>query len=149
MNSSLTEQARCLTHRVASLTGDPAMERRHEELMEWAEAELGMDREYAEQMYALAEEEQLPPVYALLLVHCGIGVQELEEPEQDADEAAHQAAPPEWVETERVELEDVAMERRLRTTFRRFRGQMESAGTPAAAVAAFLAETDVGPVRLR
>jgi hypothetical protein len=140
---------RCLSERVAALTGDAATERRHEELMEWAEAELDLERANAEQVYALAEEENLPPVLALLLVHCRVGVLELEVPEQDADEAAHQAAPPDWVETEQVEFDDVALERRLRTTFRRFRARLEESGSPPSAVDAFLLEPDVGMVQLR
>lgn len=143
-----TEPRQCLTRRMAALTGD-AVERRHEDLMDWAESELGLERGYAENIYALAEEEKLLPVHGLVLVHCGVGVQELEEPEQDADEAAHQAAPPDWVEADRVEFEDVALERRLRATFRRFRTRLEEAGSASAAVTAFLEEADVGPVQLR
>jgi hypothetical protein len=143
------QRADCLARRVASLTGDAALERRHEALMEWAVTELDLNREYAEQVYALAEEENLEPVHALLLVHCGVGVQELETPEQDSDEAAHQAAPPDWVEAEQVEFADVALERRLRATFRRWRTKLEEAGSPAAAVDAFLAEPDIGAVDLR
>jgi hypothetical protein len=140
------QHARCLAQRIASLTGDASMERRHEALMEWSVSELNIQREYAEQVYALAEEENVEPVHALLLVHCGVGVQELEAPEQDSEEAAHQAAPPEWVETEQVEFADVALERRLRSTFRRWRTKLEESGSAAAAVAALLAEPDVGAV---
>jgi len=147
-HSEVPEAGRCLAERLAALTGE-AVERRHEDLMEWAEAELGLDRGYAENIYALAEEEKLLPVHGLVLVHCGVGVQELEEPEQDADEAAHQAAPPDWVEAEQVEFEDVALERRLRATFRRFRTRLEEAASASEAVAAFLDEPDVGPVQLR
>jgi hypothetical protein len=143
-----TARADCLTRRIAALTGDAAMERRHEELMEWAESELGLSREYAEQVYALAEEERLLPVHALLLVHCGIGVEELERPEQDSDEAAHQAEPPEWVETRQVEFADVVLERRVRATLRRFRAALESSDSAPAAVAEFLSAEDVGPMDL-
>jgi hypothetical protein len=139
----------CLTRHVAGLSGDAARERRHEALMEWAEAELGLERGFAEELYALAEEEQLPPVHALLLVHCGVGVRELEEPPQDADEAAAQASPPGWVEAEQVEFADIALERQLRLTFRRFRARLEEAGSAVSAVESFLAEPDVGSVRLR
>jgi hypothetical protein len=142
------EQAarRCLEEKVAGLTGS-ALERRHEGLMEWSEADLGLDREYAEQVYALAEEENLLPVYGLILVSCGMGVRELEEPEED--EEAAQQAPPDWLGTESVELDDVELERRLRATFRRFRSHLEASPDRAAAVQAFLAETDVARVRLR
>jgi hypothetical protein len=140
-------RAQCLTQRFSALTGD-VVERRHEELMEWADTELDISREYAEQVYALAEEERLLPVHALIFVHCGIGVQELEQPEQDADEAAHQAEPPDWVETKQVEFADVVLERRLRATLRRFRSQLEQAGDVDAAVREFLGADDVGPVDL-
>jgi hypothetical protein len=149
LSTSEEARRRCLVDRIAALTGDAAVERRHEELMEWAESELDLNRGYAEQVYALAEEEELLPVHALLLVHCGIGVQELEAPEQDADEAAHQAEPPDWVESDQVEFADVALERRLRATFRRFRAMLEEADTAAGAVTLLLAEPDVGAVQLR
>jgi hypothetical protein len=140
---------RCLRDGVARLTGDASKERRHEPLMEWAEHELGLERSWAEDIYALAEETELEPVYALLLVHCNVGVVELEAPEQDPDEDALQQAPPEWVKADAVELDDVALERRLRNTFRRLRAHLEGAATPAAAVETFLAEPDVGPTQLR
>jgi hypothetical protein len=136
----------CLTTRVAALRGGAA-ERRHEELMEWAE-DLGLERAHAEQIHTLAEEENLLPVYALLLVNCGIGVRELEPPEQDTDEASQQT-PPGWIDTGTVELDDVALERRLRATFRRFRSHLETQPDAAAAVAALLAEPDVSAQRLR
>ena len=137
-----------LIRAVASLTGEPH-ERRHEALMEWAETELKLDREYAEQIYALAEEEELEPVYAFHLVRSGLGVRELEEPEQDMDEEAVQQAPPDWVAEETVKLEDVVLERRLRASFRRLRSHIDSGTSPADGVAEFLKEPDVGPVRLR
>lgn len=125
------------------------VERRHEVLIEWAERDLALTREYAEEIYALAEEEDLEPLYALHLVGAGIGVRELEAPEQDMDEAASQQAPPEWVAEDTVELDDVALERRLRATFRRFRAHVEETGDAEAAARRFLADPDVGPERLR
>ena len=135
-----------LVEGVGSLTGAP-YERRHEALMEWAE-EHGIDRGYAEQIYALAEEEELEPMLALQLVRAGIGVRELQEPEQDMDEEATQQAPPDWVAEDAVELDDVALERRLRATFRRLRAHVEASGSAKAAVDAMLREPDVGLVRL-
>src|SRR5690606_35679150 len=125
-----------LVHGVASLTGAP-YERRHEALMEWAE-EHGLERSYAEQIYALAEEEELEPMLALQLVRAGIGVRELQLPEQDMDEEATQQAPPDWVAEDAVELDDVALERRLRATFRRLRSHVETSGSAADAVQAML-----------
>jgi hypothetical protein len=142
------EAQRCFRDGVAALTGDAAKERRHEALMEWAEGELGLERSWAESVYALAEEVELEPVYALLLVRCGVGVRELHAPEQDPDEEAVQQAPPEWVGADTVELDDLALERRLRNTFRRMRAHLEQEGTPAAAVETFLAEPDIGAIPL-
>lgn len=128
---------------------EAAAERRHEVLMERAEAE-GLDREFAEKVYLLAEEEELEPVYAFLLVRCGVGVRELEPPEVDPDDdAAAQQAPPGWVGAEQVELDDVVLERRLRATFRRFRAMLASHSTTDAAVQAFVGEADVADLRLR
>lgn len=142
------EARRCLAEGVASLTGS-ALERRHEALMEWAEVELGLPREYAEQVYALAEEEELEPVFGFLLVRCGIGVRELESPDPDADEEASQQTPPGWIRSDSVELDDIMLERRLRASFRRLRTHLADATGPAAGVAAFLAEDDIGPTPLR
>jgi hypothetical protein len=149
--STTTDDAaaqRCFRDGVSALTGDAVSERRHEALMEWAEGELGLARAWAESVYALAEEVELEPVYALLLVRCGVGVRELQAPEQDPGEEAVQQAPPEWVGADAVELGDLALERRLRSTFRRMRSHLEHEPTPAAAVEAFLAEPDVGVVQL-
>lgn len=139
----------CLRRSVARLTGE-AVERRQESLMELAETELGLGRAYAEQVYALAEEEQLEPIYAFQLIRCGIGVRELTPPEQDLEEfSASQEAPPDWVGEAVVELDDAALERTLRATFRRLRSHLESAASTEMAVEAFLAEPDVGAVQLR
>lgn len=135
-----------LVRGVASLTGAP-YERRHEALMEWAEAH-GMERAYAEQIFALAEEEDLEPVLALHVVRAGIGVRELQEPEQDMDEDAMQQAPPEWVAEDVVEMDDIALERTLRATFRRLRSHVEASGSAPAAIEAMLREPDIGLVRL-
>jgi hypothetical protein len=137
-----------LVRDVAALTGAPH-ERRHEALVEWAESELGLERAYAEEVYALAEEEELEPVLAFELVRTGLGVRELEEPEQDMEEEATQQAPPDWVAEDVVELEDVALERRLRASFRRLRSHLDEGLTAADAVAAYLREPDVGRVPMR
>ena len=121
--------------RFARELGTEIPERRHEQLVEWAESELGLDRSYA--------------VLAFELVRAGIGVRELEQPEQDMDEEASQQTPPDWVAEDAVELDDVALERRLRASFRRLRSHLESSDTPVEAVEAFLADADVGPQRMR
>jgi hypothetical protein len=147
-NESVDAARECLRVRVAGLTGSVA-ERRHEPLLEWAVAEVGLERGYAEKVYALAEEVELEPVYAFLLVQCGLGVAELEAPQEEEDGAAAQQAPPKWLGSGTVELEDIALERRLRATFRRFRGHLEAAPDAAAAVDAYAAEPDVEETPLR
>ena len=138
----------CLARGVAGLTGS-ALERRHDALMEWAESELNLDAAYAEQVYTLAEEEELEPVYGFLLIRCGVGVRELEPPERAEVGEASQQAPPGTVGGDVVELEDIVLERRLRSSFRRFRAHLQRAATSADAVASFLAEPDVAPLQLR
>jgi hypothetical protein len=140
----------CLRDAVAGLTGSAA-ERRHEPLLEWAVEEVGLERGYAEQLYALSEEVGLEPVYGFLLVRCGLGVVELERPEAEpeAEDVAAQQAPPDWLGSADVELDDVALERRLRATLRRFRGLLDEAGDAGAAVERYLAEEDVEVTRLR
>ena len=137
----------CLERAVRARSSD-GVERRHEALMDTAVHELGLERAHAEQIYALAEEEQLEPIYAFQLVRCGVGVLELEAPSADAHESAAQEAPPGWVATQAVKLDDIVIERRLRLSFRRFRGLLETTDDPVAAARAFMAEPDVGPLNV-
>lgn len=150
MDTAMSDGAaasRCLREHVRGLAPD-VLERRHEALMSWAET-LGLERGWAEKVTLLAEDVDLEPAYALLLVRCGVGVRELEPPAEPDEDAAAQPTPPAWVEADAAGLDDVALERRLRTTFRRFRSHLGSSGTPAAAADAFLAEPDVAPLVMR
>jgi hypothetical protein len=147
-DAGAADQRRCLLDGVERAAA-AGVERRHEALLERAEAELGLMRSYAEEVYGLAEEEGLEPSYAFLLVQCGVGVRELEEPKSDPEGDAVQQAPPEWVGRGNVKLADVEVERRLRATFRRLRSHLERAASPRQAVEAFLAEPDVGEIALR
>ena len=70
--------------------------RRQEELMDIAVTEDGLPRSFAEQVYDLSTEEDLPPAYGLALVAAGIGVEELVPP-QSGDEESIQQDPPAWV----------------------------------------------------
>ena len=124
------------------------VERRHEALIETAVAELGLEWAQAEQIYALAEEEQLEPIFAFQLVRCGVGVRELERPAQDASPSAAQETPPGWVAAQALAREEIVLERRLRLSFRRFRGLLEAHGDAVAAARAFMAEPDVGRLRV-
>jgi hypothetical protein len=137
----------CLERAVSQLSDDGA-ERRHDVLMRLATDDLGLERDTAEQIYALSLEEKLEPVYAFELVRCGVGVRDLEPVEQDEDDAAAQQSPPAWVEERGVELEDADIERRLRLSFRRFRTLLETSVDAVAAAQAFVAAPDIGPLRV-
>lgn len=138
-----------LTERVMTLGDAGGFERRHEPLMEWAETELGLERGHAERVYSLAEEEDLEPALALEVVRSGIGVRELEPPGDAAEDDAMQQVPPGWAVEDTVELDDVVMERHLRASFRRLRSHLDASDSPVAAVRRYLADPDVGRVRLR
>jgi len=137
----------CLERAVRERCAD-GVERRHEAVIEVAVAELGLELAQAEQIYALAEEEQLEPVFAFQLIRCGVGVRELERPPHGESQAAAQAAPPGWVAAPARSSEEIVPERRLRLSFRRFRGLLEAHGDAVAAARAFMAEPDVGRLRV-
>ena len=61
--------SRCLIDGIAALPA-AVIERRHEQLMEWAMTDGRLDRAFVERAVVLAEEESLEPVYALLLIRC-------------------------------------------------------------------------------
>jgi hypothetical protein len=121
------------------------VQRRHEELMSIAVEEDGIDAVLAEQVHALALEENLAPAYALALVATGIGVEELVAPESGDDDSIQQTAP-DWVLEGDVSPASIARERRLRSSMRRLRHHLEEAGSAGDAVQRFLAEPDVGRV---
>ena len=137
----------CLERAVVERVAE-GVERRHEALLEWATVELGMERGAAEQVYALAEEERLEPVYAFQLVRCGRGVRNLLPTTAASAEASTQQEPPAWVVPEGLQLSDIERERRLRQSFRRFRGLLESTDDPVLAARAYVAEPDVGPIEI-
>lgn len=119
--------------------------RRQDELLDIATDEDGMPRSLAELVYDLAAEESLPPAYALALVACGVGVQELTAPESTDDESIQQD-PPGWVAEADLTPAEIARERRLRASMRRLRAHIEKADSAEGAVDSFLAEPDVGHV---
>ncbi|HSJ14758.1 MAG TPA: hypothetical protein VK939_10085 [Longimicrobiales bacterium] len=118
-------------------------ERRHEVLMERAEARDGMERAEAEAVYALAEEEGLEPELALLLAGSGVGVIELEQPDSDPERLGRQQAPPDWVAEADVPAGEALRERRLRLSFRRLRSLLEETGSASEAVHRLAHEPDV------
>jgi hypothetical protein len=117
--------------------------KRRVELIEWAEREHGMARDRASLIHDIAREEGLEPAFAFELVRCGVGVQELAEP--SADETMVDG-PPEWVAPAPPAEVSPARERLLRASFRRLRSHLGNAPTAEAALAAFVAEPDVGEV---
>jgi hypothetical protein len=117
--------------------------RRREESVVWAEDALGFERAFAELIYDTAREERLEPGFAFELVKCGIGVTPLTPP---SDDEASVEGPPDWIAPP-VGRAAAGRERTLRASFRRLRGHLESADSPEAALAAFVAEPDVGTVR--
>jgi hypothetical protein len=120
------------------------VQRRHEELLENAVTD-GIDAGFAEQIHDMAEEEGLAPAYALAMVACGVGVEELVEPESGDNESLQQS-PPDWVVSAETDPALIARERRLRTSMRRLRGHLERESSAVRAVERFLAEPDVGHV---
>jgi hypothetical protein len=119
--------------------------RRHEELISIATGEDGMPLELAEQAHELAQQEGLAPAYGLALVASGIGVQELVPPESGDDESIQSAAP-DWVLEGDVGRDAIVRERRLRSSFRRFRAHLDRATAVESATTEFLAEPDVGRI---
>lgn len=117
--------------------------KRRSELIEWAEREHGMPRDRAMLIYDIAREEGLEPAFAYELVRCGVGVRDL--PEPSADETVVEG-PPEWVAPPAPAEVSPARERLLRASFRRLRRHLDDAPTAEAAIAAFVAEPDVGEV---
>jgi spore cortex formation protein SpoVR/YcgB (stage V sporulation) len=144
-------EAECLIGRAEALDDQLPQHRRREELLERAESEQDMEREVAELVYELALDEGLEPAFAFELVRCGIGVQDHDvQVYGDAleDEEMTASAPPEeLLAAEEPNSERAARERLLRSSFRRLRRHLEETDTAEAALRAFTAEPDVGPVR--
>jgi hypothetical protein len=117
--------------------------RRREESIVWAEGQLGFERGFAELIYDTAREERLEPGFAFELVRCGVGVTPLAPP---SDDVAAIEGPPDWIAPPAGRA-SADRERTLRASFRRLRGHLEGADSAEAALAAFVAEPDVGSVR--
>lgn len=118
---------------------------RHEELIDRAVERDGLSRELAEQVYALSEEESVPPAYGLALVASRIGVVEYTEPETHDDDSL-QAAPPDWVSSRTTDPAAIARERHLRAGLRRLRAHLERADSAQRAFEGLLSEPDIGRV---
>lgn len=134
---------RGLLRRVGEAERAGDFERRHEVLVERAIERDGLEREAAESIYALAEEEHLEPELALLVAASGVGVMELEEPDSDPERIGHQQVPPEWVAEGDIPVPEARRERRLRLTFRRLRSLLARTDSATEAVRLLAAEPDV------
>jgi hypothetical protein len=133
-----------LIDRADQLAGEDAPRRRAELVANALAA--GHSREYADQIYDLAEEEGVDPTFAFELVLNGIGVRELTPPAADEWAETQVDAPPEWVAEPDPAPDSAARERHMRTTFRRLRRMFELHATPRAALTAFAQEPDVAEV---
>jgi hypothetical protein len=134
----------CLRERAAALADLSERERRHADLMETHEARAVASRAVLEMAYELAQEEGVDPALALELVSCRVAVLELEPPTGASTEESHSLVAPEWVAPADAPL-TMAIERRMRMTFRRVRADLEKHDQVIEAIDAFTAETDVGP----
>jgi len=141
----MNERIEQLLQRAAALDRDDGVSRRREELTQRL-TDAGHSREYADQLYDVATEEGVDPAAAFELVLCGVGVQDLGGPTPDQWKETQVEAPPAWVTDAAPPADEAARERQLRTSFRRLRSALESAGSAQAAVRAFVKEPDVGPV---
>jgi hypothetical protein len=129
----------------ATRLDEGAVSRRRDDLVQRA-VDAGLSREYADQMYDVATEEDLDPAVAFEVVLSGVGVRELAGPASEAWEETQVEAPPSWIaDLEQLPV-DVARERRTRNSFRRLRQIMEHTTSPRAAIFEFVDQADVGPV---
>jgi hypothetical protein len=119
----------------------PETHRRRSEVVERAVRDHGMDMDLAEYIYDIAEDEAIEPAFAFELVFAGFAVTEPEGTASDAEETLVAGAP-EWVEEPPLPVADAQRERRLRTSFRRFRHLLESTD-PITAANAYVEYPDV------
>lgn len=130
----------------AALLGEAApSSRRREDLVARA-VEAGHSREYADQMYDVAEEEGLDPAVAFEVVLSGVGVRELAPPVTDSWTETQVEAPPAWISDPQPPPDEAARERRIRSSFRRLRAIMGGTPSPQEALRAFVLAPDVGDV---
>ena len=131
-----------LLSRAAQLD-EGAVSRRRDDLVQRA-VDAGIPRESADQVYDVANEENVDPAAAMEIVIAGIGVRDLTEPAREAWEESQVEAPPAWVaEPDPV---DAARERHVRNSLRRLRSIMEHTPSSREALNEFVRQADVGPV---
>ncbi|MGH7467285.1 MAG: hypothetical protein ACRENP_04795 [Longimicrobiales bacterium] len=131
----------CLRERARLLEHVPELERRRAHLLKGVAERSGVRETVLSEAYDLALEEGLDPVLALELVGCGVGVLDLKAPEPV--EEVTTAAAPAWVSPPLAAPDVLALERRMRLTFRRMRGCLEQNQDLEDAIANFCAAPDV------
>jgi hypothetical protein len=121
--------------------------RRREELVSSAVESGDFTRFLAERVYDIADEEGLEPAFAYELVRSQVAVCGPQPGEPVTSDDTLVEGTPEWIAPEaampRVTVE-LVRERRLRMSFRRLRSHLETCETAEDALAAFVAEPDVG-----
>jgi hypothetical protein len=140
----MQKRLQTLIQRAEQIASEDAPRRRSELVERTMSA--GHTREYADQIYDLAEEEGVDPAFAFELVLLGIGVRELTPPTDDGWMESQAEAPPTWVAGDDVTPDAAARERHMRATFRRLRGMFDQHASATAALEAFAAEPDVDEV---
>jgi hypothetical protein len=127
--------------------GTRGASRRREELVSAAVATGDFTRFLAERVYDVSDEEGLEPAFAFEVVRSRVAVCAPQPGEPVVADDTLVEGTPEWIAPEaampRVTVE-LVRERRLRMSFRRLRGHLETCNTPEEAIAAFVAEPDVG-----
>lgn len=141
----MTERTDTLLGRAGDIPGETNAESRRREELIARVLDAGHSREYADQIYDVATEEDCDPALAIEVVLAGVGVRDLMPSELDSWEETQVEAPPQWIE-EPPAPEEADRERHMRITFRRLRSLSEQHGTAAATIEAFVREPDVGDV---
>jgi hypothetical protein len=140
----------CLLDGARRIERADGRERRREALLERAAGD-GIDREFAELVYEMAQQEGVEPAFAFELVRCGVGVLDLEhivyEDGTEEDGMQMQGPPEELILPDSPRPAAADRERRLRLSFRRLRRHIDEQPTAEDALVAFTAEDDVGRCR--
>lgn len=130
----------CLKRHAADIESEAHTLRRHEELLDWATDDIGLERAWAEQAYDIAREEEIEPAIAFELIRCGVGIRA--EVMDDSGAPKLDPSSPSWIAG--GPTPDQAMrEWRLRTSLRRLRTLIREHGAPAPALRAFADAPDV------
>ena len=130
----------CLKRRARQIEAEAAVLRRHDELIEWAVEELGLERRFAETVYEVARQESVDPAIAFELIRCNVGVRD--DAAKSGAAPSLQSTPPDWIAAA-PPPDEAHREWRLRTSVRRLRSLLETAASPGDALIAFANASDV------